>query len=406
MFKEIVIPFIVKDINITKRFTELYWKILSFYQGESICFWRYIMMDDKINGFFEKLEENSLKEKISELKNILENFSREELESIANIQSLEIIKEKQNQYFGKKGLVTKMMKNMGKILDKDKPLLGKVIYDFKLEIESKLKEKAELLGEEEINKKLLAEKIDISLPGKKKKIGHKHPLTLIEEEIKEIFRRLGFSVAEGYEVEEDYFNFERLNIPKDHPAREMQDTFYINEDILLRTHTSPIQARIMDKVHPELPVKIIASGKVFRRDDDSTHSPMFHQVEGLLVDKNITFSDLKGILLYLVQSIFGNDRKIKLRPSYFPFTEPSAEVDVSCGNCNQEGCRMCNYTGWLEILGSGMIHPKVLAMAGYDSEDVTGFAFGLGIERIAMLKYGIDDIRLLYRNDICFLEQF
>ena len=364
------------------------------------------MIDNKINSFFINLGENSLKEKIGELENILEKLSGEELKNIEKIQSLETIKEKQNQYFGKKGLVTKMMKNMGKMSAEDKPILGKVIYDFKLEIENKLKEKADLLRDEETNKKLLTEKIDISLPGKEKKIGHKHPLTLVEEEIKEIFRRIGFSVAEGYEVEEDYFNFERLNISKDHPAREMQDTFYINEDIVLRTHTSPVQARIMDKVHPDLPVKIIAPGKVFRRDDDSTHSPMFHQIEGLLVDKDITFSDLKGTLLYLVQSIFGKDRKIRLRPSYFPFTEPSAEVDVSCGNCNQEGCRMCGYTGWLEILGSGMVHPKVLEMAGYNPEEITGFAFGLGIERIAMLKYGIDDIRLLYENDMRFLEQF
>ncbi len=363
-------------------------------------------MIKEINTLLEELQPDTLKEKAKQLEDMLETEKLEALKLIEELSNIEESKEIQNKYFGKKGFVTKIMKYMGKMSNEDKPLLGKIIHDFKVEIENNLKNKVGHLESLAINEKLLAEKIDITLPGKGGKIGHKHPLTLVEEEIKEIFRRIGFTVAEGYEIEEDYFNFERLNIPKEHPAREMQDTFYLSEDIVLRTHTSPVQARIMDKMHPQLPVKIVAPGKVFRRDDDSTHSPMFHQIEGLLVDKNITFSDLKGILLYLVQAIFGKDRKIRLRPSYFPFTEPSAEVDVSCGNCNQEGCRMCSYTGWLEILGSGMVHPRVLEMAGYDPEEVTGFAFGLGIERIAMLKYGIDDIRLLYENDQRFLEQF
>lgn len=360
----------------------------------------------KLKEFFDNLDKDGLGKEVATLEKLLDETTTTALKEIAKNDRLEEIKQLQNHYFGKKGLVTDLLKYMGKVSNEDRPLLGKVLHEFKVVLEESLGKKIQDLETKAINLKLHREKIDVTLPGIGKKKGHKHPLTLVEEEIKGILGRIGFTVVEGYEIEEDYFNFERLNIPKDHPAREMQDTFYLNEEVVLRTHTSPVQARIMDQLHPQLPVKIIAPGKVFRRDDDSTHSPMFHQIEGLLVDKNITFADLKGTLLYLVRAIFGEDRKIRLRPSYFPFTEPSAEVDVSCGNCNQEGCRVCGYTGWLEILGSGMVHPKVLEMAGYDPKEVTGFAFGLGIERIAMLKYGIDDMRLLFDNDLRFLEQF
>lgn len=363
-------------------------------------------MLEKITGFFEGLEKDTLEAEIKGLEAILDEVKLEALDSIRKAGSVEETKNVQTKYFGKKGLVTHILKYMGKVSNTDKPLLGKVVHELREAIEGTLNAKLEELERLAIGAKLSRETIDVTLPGRQAASGHKHPLTLIEDEIKEILGRIGFTVVEGFEIEEDFYNFERLNIPKDHPAREMQDTFYLNDDVVLRTHTSPVQARIMDKLHPQLPVKIIAPGKVFRRDDDATHSPMFHQIEGLLVDKDITFADLKGTLLYLVRSIFGEDRKIRLRPSYFPFTEPSAEVDVSCGNCNQEGCRVCGYTGWLEILGSGMVHPRVLEMAGYDPEEVTGFAFGLGIERIAMLKYGIDDMRLLFDNDLRFIEQF
>jgi phenylalanyl-tRNA synthetase alpha chain len=236
--------------------------------------------------------------------------------------------------------------------------------------------------------------------------GHQHPLTKIIQEIEDIFIGMGFQIAEGPEIETDYYNFEALNLPKDHPARDMQDSFFITDDILLRTQTSPVQVRTMEKLKPQLPGKIIAPGKVYRNDDDATHSPMFHQVEGLLVDKGIRMSDLKGILLYFSRQMFGENREIRLRPSFFPFTEPSAEVDVSCMLCGGEGCRLCKNTGWIEILGSGMVHPKVLEMGGYNPKEVTGFAFGMGVERIAMLKYGIEDMRLLFDNDIRFLAQF
>ncbi|MBQ9992919.1 MAG: phenylalanine--tRNA ligase subunit alpha, partial [Firmicutes bacterium] len=246
----------------------------------------------------------------------------------------------------------------------------------------------------------------ISLPGRSFESGSLHPLTRIRQEIEDIFIGMGYTIAEGPEIELDYYNFELLNIPKDHPARDMQVSFYFSDSVLLRSQTSPIQARTMQKLAPELPVKIICPGTVYRRDDDATHSPMFHQVEGLLVDKKVTLADLKGTLLSFARQMFGPEREIRLRPSYFPFTEPSAEVDISCFNCGGKGCRLCKGTGWIEILGSGMVHPNVLRMSGYDPEEVSGFAFGMGIERIAMLKYGITDIRLLFDNDVRFLQQF
>ncbi len=295
---------------------------------------------------------------------------------------------------------------MGKLSSEERPAIGQLANVIRDELGASFDRSSKALSKKAMEQKLNGETIDVTLPGKKMKLGNKHPVTLVEERIKEIFSQMGYTVEEGPEVETDYYNFERLNIPKNHPAREMQDTFYISEDIVLRTHTSPVQARVMDELSPQLPVKIIAPGRVFRRDDDATHSPMFHQVEGLIVDENITFADLRGTLLEFIKQMFGEDREIRLRPSYFPFTEPSAEVDVSCLFCNGEGCRLCKQTGWIEILGSGMVHPHVLEMAGYDSKKVTGFAFGVGIDRIAMLKYGIDDMRLLFENDIRFLEQF
>jgi len=250
------------------------------------------------------------------------------------------------------------------------------------------------------------DRIDVTLPGRPVELGQKHPLTMINDEIKDIFLGLGFQIAYGPEIETDYYNFEALNMPEDHPARDMQDSYYITPQLLLRTHTSPVQIRAMEKQAPKLPVRIIAPGKVYRRDDDATHSPMFHQCEGLVVDTDITFADLKGTLLLFAREMFGPEQKIRLRPSYFPFTEPSAEVDISCIMCGGLGCRVCSSTGWLEILGSGMVHPNVLEVSGYDPRSVTGFAFGMGVERIAMLKYGIGDLRHFFSNDLRFLKQF
>ena len=266
--------------------------------------------------------------------------------------------------------------------------------------------KTKELKEAALTAQIEEERIDISLPGDPVALGHRHPLTMVIDDIKEIFLGMGYEIAEGPEVENDYNNFEGLNLPKDHPARDMQDSFYITENILLRTHTSPVQVRTMAKMVPNYPVKVICPGKVFRRDDDSTHSPMFHQVEGLVIDENISLADLKGTLLTVLRQLFGADREIRLRPSYFPFTEPSVEVDISCGICGGKGCRSCANTGWLEILGAGMVHPNVLEMAGYDSTKLRGFAFGIGVERVAMLKYGIDDLRVFFENDTRFLNQF
>ena len=254
--------------------------------------------------------------------------------------------------------------------------------------------------------KLAAETVDITLPGRKPREGHLHPVTLTLREMKKIFMRMGFAVMEGPEIENDYFNFEALNLPKDHPARDMQDTFYITEEFLLRTQTSPVQARTMQENKGNAPIRMICPGTVYRNDYDATHSPMFHQVEGLVIDKNISLADLKGTLEVFCKEMFGNDVKIRLRPSFFPFTEPSAEVDISCVMCGGKGCRVCKNSGWLEILGSGMVHPNVLRMSGFDPEKVSGFAFGMGVERIAMLKYGIDDLRLFFENDLRFIRQF
>ncbi|MGI9861853.1 phenylalanine--tRNA ligase subunit alpha [Moorella naiadis] len=310
------------------------------------------------------------------------------------------------QYLGKKGELTQVLRGMGKLPPEERPRVGQLANQVREELERALREAGEKLSRQEQERRLRAEALDVTLPGRPVTTGHRHPLYQVLNEIKAVFIGLGFDVAEGPEVESDYYNFEALNLPKDHPARDMQDSFYITEDVLLRTHTSPVQARVMEARRPQVPIRIIAPGKVYRRDDDATHSPLFHQVEGLLVDRRVTFGDLKGTLMAFLQQIFGDGVRVRFRPSYFPFTEPSAEVDISCVMCGGCGCRVCSHTGWLEILGCGLVHPKVLSMSGYDPEEVSGFAFGLGVERVAMLKYGIDDLRLFYENDLRFLQQF
>ncbi|MGI6361357.1 MAG: phenylalanine--tRNA ligase subunit alpha [Bacillota bacterium] len=309
-------------------------------------------------------------------------------------------------YLGKKGKITQISRSMGEIAVAERPKMGQAINAVKSAVEKAIAEKTTALKQASLSARLLAEKIDITLPGRPFAKGNKHILTSVIEEIEEIFMGMGYSVAEGPQVETDYYNFEALNLPPEHPARDMQDSFYFSDSLLLRTHTSPVQVRTMEKLKPKLPVKIICPGTVYRRDDDATHSPMFHQIEGLYIDEKVSLADLKGTLLVFVQQVFGEEREIRLRPSYFPFTEPSAEVDISCFACGGAGCRLCKGSGWIEILGSGIVHPKVLAMSGYDPEKCSGFAFGLGVERVAMLKYGINDMRLLFENDVRFLKQF
>lgn len=316
------------------------------------------------------------------------------------------VQELKVKYLGKKGELTQISRSMGSLSAEERPIMGQKVNEVRSAIETMISQRLTDLEEAALSQKLRMERIDVTLPGRPVLVGGKHPLTQVIDEIKDIFLGMGYQIADGPQVELDYYNFERLNLPADHPAREMQDSFYISESTLLRTHTSPVQARTMDAIWPQLPVKVISPGVVYRRDDDSTHSPMFHQVEGLVVDKGISLSDLKGTLLSFARQMFGEDREIRLRPSYFPFTEPSAEVDISCMMCGGKGCRLCKNTGWIEILGSGMVHPRVLEMAKYNPEEVTGFAFGMGVERIAMLKYGIDDMRLLFENDVRFLSQF
>ncbi len=327
----------------------------------------------------------------------------EEVVQANDVQALEKIRIK---YLGKKGRLTALMRSLGKVPAEERPQTGQRLNNLKQEVEQVLGEKQQALTHEAKARRWEAERIDVTLPGYPFVIGRRHPLQRILQEIEEIFTSMGFKVAEGPDIEEDYYNFEALNIPQEHPARDMQDSFYLDHDLLLRTHTSPVQVRTMEAMQGELPVRIIAPGKVYRRDDDVTHSPMFHQVEGLVVDKNISMSDLKGTLLVFAREMFDHHRAIRLRPSFFPFTEPSAEVDISCIICDGRGCRVCSETGWLEILGAGMVHPRVLEMSGYDPALVTGYAFGMGVERIAMLKYGIDDIRLFYYNDLRLLEQY
>ena len=336
----------------------------------------------------------------------IEAIEREVFAQLERILSPEELQDLKVRIMGKKGALTALFKEMRDLNAEGKREVGQVINEVRDRLEKAWSHKEQALAAMALGRQLREEKLDISLPGTPLPRGHQHPLTIIIEEIEDIFLGLGFSIAEGPEIETDYYNFEALNLPKDHPARDMQDSFFITPDILLRTHTSPVQIRTMERICPELPVKVIAPGKVFRYDDDATHSPMFHQVEGLLVDCGVRMSDLKGILLAFSRQMFGQEREIRLRPSFFPFTEPSAEIDVSCMMCQGQGCRLCKGTGWIEILGSGMVHPHVLKMGGYDPLKVTGLAFGMGVERIAMLKYGIEDMRWLYDNDSRFLRQF
>lgn len=341
------------------------------------------------------------------LKDTLEALKKEALEAVAACGDIKDLQALRVKYLGKKGPITEVLRGMGKLPKEERPIIGQLANDVRAAIQAAIEEKQKALEEREIQEKLASETIDVTLPGRTQPKGNRHPLTAVIEEIEDLFIGLGFSVAEGPEVEKDYYNFEALNIPKDHPARDMQDSFYITEDILLRTHTSPVQARTMEAHQGKGPVKIICPGKVYRRDtDDATHSHQFMQIEGLYVDRNVRLSDLKGILTVFAKKMFGEDRKIRLRPSFFPFTEPSVEMDISCFHCGGDGCRVCKQTGWIEILGAGMVHPNVLAMSGFDPEVYTGFAFGMGPERIAMLKYGIDDIRHFYTNDQRFLQQF
>jgi len=329
--------------------------------------------------------------------------AREALDHITTAGTEENLEQARVKYLGRKGLITQALRSLGSLPVEVRPQFGQEANRLKKLLEQHLEAAQERLKKAALAAEAVAV-LDVTLPGRQQDVGRLHPITQITREICDIFIRMGFQVVEGPEVETDYYNFEALNIPKDHPARDMQDTFYISDNIVLRTHTSPMQVRVMEQQQP--PVRIIAPGKTFRRDSDLTHTPMFHQVEGLLVDKDISFADLKGVLTLFVHEMFGPAVGLRFRPSFFPFTEPSAEVDIQCVICRGSGCRVCSQTGWLEILGSGMVDPEVFRFVNYDPEVYVGFAFGLGIERIAMLKFGIDDLRLFFDNDLRFLKQF
>ncbi len=332
----------------------------------------------------------------------LKSIEEEALKALEQANDKEAIDSVKVRYLGRKGLLTEILKGLGKLPKEERPKIGKLANQIKGKIEKALKERLEALST--LGGAKLIKGFDPTLPGRRLPLGHLHPITKVLNEVCSIFERLGFSAAQGPEIELDFYNFEALNIPPDHPARDMQDTFYVDEKVLLRTHTSPIQVRTMEIMEP--PIRIIAPGKVYRCDSDITHTPMFHQVEGLMVDENVSFAHLKGILTHFAQEIFHKDTKVRFRPSFFPFTEPSAEIDIQCVICRGSGCRVCSQTGWLEVLGAGLVHPAVFRHVGIDTERYSGFAFGLGIERIAMLKYGINDIRLFYDNDMRFLNQF
>ncbi len=338
------------------------------------------------------------------MKEKLNSIEHEALQLINTANDLDVLNQLRVRFLGKKGEITSVLKGMGQLSPEERPVVGAMANELKNRIETVLEDRKVTLEREAKLQRLQKEEIDLTLPGEPVIYGKAHPLTAVFAELKRIFLGMGFDVAEGPEIETDYYNFEALNIPRWHPARDMQDTFFITDEVLLRTHTSPIQVRTMQK--GELPIRIIAFGRVYRVDMDATHIPNFRQIEALVIDKGITFANLKETINVMVKGIFGENRKTRLRPSYFPFTEPSAEVDVSCFVCDGVGCRLCKGSGWLEIGGAGMVHPRVLEMSGIDSEEYSGFAFGMGIERIAMLKTGINDIRLIYENDLRFLNQF
>src|SRR5881396_2300638 len=334
----------------------------------------------------------------------LEALRGEVLDRIQQASSEMEIEQLRVEVLGRKGKLTLLLRGLADLPVEERPQAGQELNRLRRVVEEHLDERLKVIKEQSKERALEEEKIDITLPGTRWERGRAHPLTLVLDEIIDVFWGMGFEIARGPDIEDDYHNFEALNIPKDHPARDMQDTFYLSEDTLLRTHTSPVQIRTMQAQRP--PVRLIVPGRVYRRDADITHSPMFHQIEGLAIDRNISMGDLKGTLELFAREMFGGRSKIRFRPSFFPFTEPSAEVDVLCFLCGGSGCRVCKQSGWLEILGSGMVHPQVLRNVGYDPEEVTGWAFGMGVERVAMLKYGIDDIRLFFENDLRFLRQF
>ena len=344
------------------------------------------------------MSEGTIKEKLQAILN----------HAVADIEAsdaLDKLNDVRVNVLGKKGELTAILKGMKDVAPEDRPKVGQLVNDARVDIETRLEAAKAKLEAELRERKLAAEVIDVTLPAKKANVGHRHPNTIALEEVERIFVGMGYEVAEGPEVEYDLYNFEKLNIPEGHPAKDEQDTFYINDEIVLRTQTSPVQARVMEQ--GKLPIRMISPGRVFRSDEvDATHSPSFHQIEGLVIDKHITFSDLKGTLEVFAKELFGPETKTKFRPHHFPFTEPSAEMDVSCFKCGGKGCRFCKGSGWIEILGCGMVHPHVFEMCGIDPEEYTGFAFGVGLERIALLKYEIDDMRLLYENDDRFLSQF
>lgn len=326
------------------------------------------------------------------------------LSEIASAGDCAALNDVRVRFLGKNGELTALMKELNFVPKEEKPAVGKLLNEVRTQTESALSKAISDAAEKEKSERLKREEIDVTLPAKELSKGHLHPLTLVKNEIIDIFLGMGFSVAEGPEIELDYYNFQLLNIPKDHPARDMQDTFYVNDNIVLRTHTSPMQARIMSSGKP--PIRVLIPGKVYRSDDDASHSPIFNQIEGLAIDKHITLGDLQGCLTAFAEKLFSENTKVRLRPSYFPFTEPSVEVDVTCSVCGGKGCRVCKGSGWVEILGAGVVNPAVLELCGLDSGEYGGFAFGMGIERIAMIKYGVPNIKLFYENDVRFLNQF
>ncbi len=338
------------------------------------------------------------------MRDSLSGLKERALRELASVGSTQELREFQLRFLGKKGELKAVLRGMGKLPPEERPTVGRMANQIKELLERAIEEKEALLRQREEKERLASEGIDVTLPGRGPEMGGVHPITRVLREIEDVFVSMGFQVAEGPEIETDYYNFEALNIPSHHPARDMQDTFYLLEGLLLRTHTSPVQIRVMERFSP--PIRIIAPGKVYRRDADISHTPMFHQVEGLLVDEVSTFSDLKGVLERFASRTFGPRTLVRFRPSYFPFTEPSAEMDIGCVICGGKGCRVCKGSGWVEILGCGMVDPAVFSFVNYDSSRYRGFAFGLGVERIAMLKYDIDDIRLFFENDLRFLKQF
>lgn len=339
-----------------------------------------------------------MKEKLN---GILEE-TMDQLEATSDLKSLDTLRV---EVLGKKGKLTSIMKGMKDVPKEERPVVGKLVNEVRRTIEGKLEETKASLFKKAREEKLKKEVIDVTMPSKKDTMGHRHPMSIVLDDIKDIFIGMGYEIAEGPEVENEYYNFDALNIPEEHPAKDEQDTFYFNDHMMLRTSTSPVQVHVMEEKKP--PIRIIAPGRVFRSDEvDATHSPVFHQIEGLVIDENITMGDLKGALEVFVKELYGDSVRVKFRPHFFPFTEPSAEVDVSCVMCGGKGCRVCKGTGWIEILGCGMVHPNVLKMSGIDPDKYSGFAFGMGLERITMLRYGIEDLRLFYENDERFLKQF